>query len=308
MARAPRAQGLQDLCYSRGISMAELGRRLGLNHGIISTWRLKGCPEHRLEQVATILHCTREELITGDIQPRRGRPLRLDKQYKPRVPWTDAEREMIRELAGTMSMRAIAEAVTERYQIRRTWHGVEKVAGEMGVLLGRSPDLFSVTEFARLVGVHREFAVRHVVKPGLVQSSIWDGGRRKSAEPSMVMRVIHRSEVERFLREYPWMYDWAMVQPGPLRLLAEVVNRRDPYLSRKDAARLLGVQPSTLGYWVRRGVLSPKIRPGGGHDLHMFRAAELPEALTAIERERKTNRAICLARGRATQAQTRKAA
>lgn len=68
---------------------------------------------------------------------------------------------------------------------------------------------------------------------------------------------IDDTDLEQFVRRYPWQYDRARIEWGSYwRNLANRVWVADPYLTVPEAAAVLGVCSETVSRWCRAGRLA----------------------------------------------------
>ena len=127
--------------------------------------------------------------------------------------------------------------------------------------------------------------------------------RRRVSRSAHAHWWIHPSDLERFVRECGWAYDWRRMPVGhPLRALAEVVDRPDPWLDLRALARFLEMPERTVMSWVRKGLIPHRRRyETGGVGEPVIRRSDFPGIKTAIEDAHATH----MERARAASARVR---
>ncbi|MEW6048205.1 MAG: hypothetical protein AB1609_17300 [Bacillota bacterium] len=194
--------------------------------------------------------------------------------------WTPAEEQLLCQLAGTMDLGEIARILSERFGVPRTRNAVDVRCQRLGV--SHWAKGMSLTEMERLFGLDHRAIVRHWVDTGLLAARRWSG---RGPHPGWWFEP---ADVERFIREHPWAYDWTRMKRGHrLTRLAEVVNRADPWLPYEQLRRYVGIAKVNLDRWRRRGLVPHKRRPGaGGYGQIVIRARDFRPIKQAIERAR----------------------
>ena len=197
--------------------------------------------------------------------------------------WSRDEYELLERLAGTMEIERIAERISEQSRIPRTANAVKVKIQRRG--LSRWVRGMSLMEIERLFGLDHRPIIKHWVTPGLLVGRRWSGRGPNAGwwfEPS---------DVEAFIRRYPWAYDWKQMQPRHrLTSLAEMVNRADPWLTYEELGHFVGLSSSNLDKWRRRGLIPFQRRPKGGPDGYiMVRARDLRSIKANIEAARAAN-------------------
>ncbi len=171
--------------------------------------------------------------------------------------WTPEEEALLRQLAGTMDLAEIARVLTERFGIPRSVNAVDVRCQRLGISHWRQG--YCLRDIELIFRLHHRAIVRWWVQPGLLRGERWSGRGPNQGW------VFHETDVERFIREYPWAYDWTRMKRGhPLSRLAEVVNRADPWLTYEDLRRYVGIARVNLDRWRRRGLVPHQFRPKGG--------------------------------------------
>jgi hypothetical protein len=206
--------------------------------------------------------------------------------------WSPAEEGILRDLAGTMPAREIASQLAAR-GFTRTAAAVWTHAEHNGI------DMFkksrTANEVRLLFGV-ADMTVRSWVCLGLLRSQAY--GRHV---------VFSNEEVRAFMRAESWAYDVDRMQPGPMRQLAAVVQRRDPWLRVAEAARMVDCHVETIVRHARSGVVELRQRPGRRGVL-LVRASALPALKASYEAARARSRAHLQPGAHRTVGEVRKAA
>lgn len=166
------------------------------------------------------------------------------KRYRHRRAWMPNEEARLLALSVTEPLDRIAERLEAEYGLLRTTaalrirlkrlHGSTQLAWH------------SARSLAALFGVDPTTVIDSWVRRG------WLHGERTAEMPGGGW-FFRDSEIERFIRDCPHVYDWRRMAPGRWRSLAEVVWRADPLLTVGQAAVALGVKPSTLRNHCRYG-------------------------------------------------------
>ncbi len=208
--------------------------------------------------------------------------------------WTLEDTELLRRLIGTAPLPDVARAISEATGVPRTRNAVAVKCFKLGISTWTR--FLTMSDLERLFGVWQRTIRHYWVEPGLLSARRWDG---RGADPNWWFEP---ADVERFIRGCPWAYDWRQMARGErLSHLAEVVNRRDPWLTVRETAPMVGVAPSTIKKWIQRGVV-PHRRRGGvsGDGEIMLRAREFREIRRLIEEAGEAARREGYARGLAT--------
>jgi hypothetical protein len=122
---------------------------------------------------------------------------------------------------------------------------------------------------------------------------------------------VRESEVERFIREYPWAYDPSAMFPRMHRLarIARSVHQRNPWWTLTESAQVLEINRRVLYRWVKRGLVAHKRRflaAGGGQGggVMVFQASDLrglSEEIQRCQREAAAGRTQTLLAFQSTQ-------
>lgn len=206
--------------------------------------------------------------------------------------WTMEEENLLRELAGSMELGEIARILSERFGVPRTPNAVDVRCQRLGI--SRWVPGMSLRDLERLFACDHQSIVRHWVETGLLRARRWSG---RGPHPGWWFEP---ADVERFIRDCPWAYDWRRMKPGHrLTRLAEVVNRADPWFSYDDLRRYVGISKRNLDKWRRRGLVPHKRRPGAGsYGQILVRGRDFRAIKHAIEAARAEAKAAIRERGR----------
>ena len=193
--------------------------------------------------------------------------------------WTREEEDRLRQLAGTVELHRVAEILTAEFGTPRTRNAVDVRCARLGI--SHWVKGMSMTELERLFGYDHRAIARNFVDTGLLPARRWSGRGPNEGwwfEPA---------DVERFIRSYPWLYDWTKMQRGHrLTRIAEMAHRIDPWVTMDVVARHLCLHPAPAKKWLHWGLIPHKRRPVGGGGQVVVRARDLPAIKAAIDTER----------------------
>jgi hypothetical protein len=197
--------------------------------------------------------------------------------------WTPAEDRLLRELAGTLPMPVLAARLERDTGYPRTEAAIRIRCKRLGI--SAYARCMTMREVEHVFGTSHRTVRMHWIATGLLVARRW-GGRGPNEG-----WWIERTDVEAFIRAYPWAYDWTAMREGhPLTKLAETVNRADPWLDYATVAAYLGLAKGNLDKWVRRGLVPHRRRAGaGGHGQILVRRSDLPNVAAAIAEARERN-------------------
>ncbi len=214
--------------------------------------------------------------------------------------WMSEEDQLIGHMAGRFTTAQIT-AEFARIGWNRTVMAIQQRASKIGVYL--IIDAWSQRRVRMLFGAHQA-TTRHAwfdagILPA-IRLPVGTGCRQGEWR-------VAEADIERFIRECPWEYDAARMQPAshPLVRLAHDIQRRDPWVESSEAISYLGISLATFSRWVAAGVIPAKRRritaSGGAFGLGrlVVRAADLPAAREAILERRRAARAQLAANIRA---------
>lgn len=213
---------------------------------------------------------------------------------RPKMPdgWTPEEDRLLRELAGTMPLPELAERLARESGYRRTVHALRIRCKRLDVSAYAA--CVTLIELEAVFGSCHRTIRKHWLETGLLPARRWAG---RGSHPGW---WIERTDVERFIREQAWAYDWRAMRAGhPWTKLAETVYRADPWLSRDEAMAYLRLAPAQFVKWQRRGLIPHRRRPGGGGWRVLVRRSDLPTIAADIAAARERNRRAGWARAAA---------
>lgn len=193
---------------------------------------------------------------------RSGRYRRTRPSIRPDV-WTTPEDAFLATLVGKGEAE-MADAFEARFHHRRTGHAIRKRMGDLGLSTHQAG--WTVQALARLFGTHAD-RVLAWIRTGCMAGAKGQPARQaKLGGTRQQWWRVPDAEVERFVRAYPWEYDWRTMRAGErLTVVAQEVARRDGYLSTKEAARVLGVTAHAVAALVRAGDLpARRVTPSQG--------------------------------------------
>lgn len=171
--------------------------------------------------------------------------------------YTREENETIAENAGKMDIYELAEYVSRLYGVYRTPKALETQLGMLGFPIekqGMSPYAAS-----RFFGVHYK-TVNKWIDDGLLLCATKKSNRGRTNP------WILPSDLEVFIRQYPWKYDFRKLRSRhPLTRVAEIVNKTRPYFWSSDVAKVLNVSQHEIYRMARDGIIESKIQCGYGY-------------------------------------------
>ena len=177
------------------------------------------------------------------------------------LEWQDSEDKIIADYAGYETPTEIAERCTMQSGIKRTRAAVFERASNSGVsLITRG---YGSTSLAYLFGVDQRSVAKWMEK-GNLKYKQWG-----------YFRVCFDNHVEEFIRSYPWFYDaWKM--HGKFKALAEVIQKKDSWLTLVQLSAQTGLAVSQLQRACQRGIIEYERRPGAnGSGLFMVRGSHV---------------------------------
>lgn len=169
--------------------------------------------------------------VEGVSLARRGRT----------IPWDDKQDAVLRECAGFMASAEIGREVRRRCDVVRSAKAVHNRAARLGLALNE-PRTLALGELRNILPVDRE-RIRWWVATGMLAAEracarLWRFGE---------------AEVERFMRTYPWEYDWRGVRGERWQRIAREVSVRNAWLTAEQAAVALRRDASTVRRLAERG-------------------------------------------------------
>ena len=167
--------------------------------------------------------------------------------------WTDEENDYLRRHVGTCPFREVVAGMVAETGIERTVEAADVQVRALG--LSRWVRCWQREHLRRLFRVAHS-TVEAWIAEGLLAASRWRG---RGGYPQW---WIEDADLRRFITNDPWAYDWRRMKPGPMRSLAEVAAKANPYFTLQEVARLTGIPYWKLVEWARAGRLPAKRRTG----------------------------------------------
>jgi hypothetical protein len=201
-------------------------------------------------------------------------PRLFRKARKPRVnttqeEWSAGEEVRLRQLAGKLQVRDIADVLTGEFGVPRTRAAVSVRARILNISLWW--DGYSQNQVAAAFGVWFK-TVEHWRDDGLLKAEAWRVGRGRFGQWHF-----READVAAFIDHCTWAYGVERMPAGPLRSRAEVAHRAEPWLTVEQLVDLWHVNARTIRLWVAQGRIPHKRRQAGvGLPKIVVRAADLP--------------------------------
>lgn len=195
--------------------------------------------------------------------------------------WSVEEKARLAALAGVVEAPEIARVLSAEFGCRRTVYAVRARARLLGLSLWIEG--YSLRQLADLFGVSRSGIQRHWVAAGLLRLT---RRRGRLGRGGLGAWYVSEPEVETFIRQHPWAYDWRRMRRGHrLAALAEVAQRADPWLERAEALRALGVGKARFVAAMRGGLIPYRRRHtvrGAAYGAVVVRGRDLAEIADAL--------------------------
>jgi hypothetical protein len=192
--------------------------------------------------------------------------------------WSPDEVEFVARRAGTMSLAQITQELNDAFShYKRTMAAVRCLCQNRGI--SRRHRAYSTESLGRVLGLDLN-TIRRLIAGGYLAAECWGVGIRQKW-------VILPASAERFLRDYPWMYDLGGIDTdSPLFMVAASAHRRERWLGTKELALRVGSRPSYMRELAQRGVLPAQRR----WQQWIFRASQLPEIRETLRRMHKQSK------------------
>jgi DNA-binding CsgD family transcriptional regulator len=192
--------------------------------------------------------------------------------------WTREEQELLRLMAGRYTAAQIGE------RLGRSADAVHVRAHLLGVYL--QTEDWTLHRLSRLFGAWEPTIERAWIRSGMLQArKLGPGEHCRRGEWR-----IREADVERFILDYPWAYDAAVMVPQSHRLaqLARRVQQREGWLVGAEAiGNRLGISAKAVFRWTAAGLI-PHYRRAigqGARSGHLvMREGDLDVAREAIAR------------------------
>lgn len=228
------------------------------------------------KRVAAVCDCGSCQSCKMRIAWRDGRF--AGRKHVPRWDtWTREEDEFLSSVIGTAPLEEVAERISWRFGTPRTVAALACRCTRLG--LSRWTHGISLTELEAVLGLGHRAIVKWWVTPGLLPSKRWEGRGPNRGW------WFDEADVERFIRESGYAYDWTAMQPRHrLTRVAELVNRTDPWRTLEDLRTYLGIAQNNVKRWLKRGLVPHRRRAKGGPGtgLIVIRGRDFPAIRAAI--------------------------
>lgn len=188
-----------------------------------------------------------------------------------RHDWSPDEDRLIRETAGLLSAAEIAARIRHECLYLRTETAVWTRAARLGIPLQEHHRALTLRQLMAIFPAHNRY-IASWAEQGYLRAQRTSDGRCGRSWRFAV------EDVETFIREYPWLFDWKQVKAGRWRDLARIASLRSPWLKVTQVAALLRQRPVQIRALARAGQIE-----GAVHDGYRWR---IPRQ--AIERWRET--------------------
>ena len=202
--------------------------------------------------------------------------------------WRREECDWLKEHAGEWPVEELTARYNAEFATARTVDAVKTAAKSPKVNVSLWMRGLTMRDLARIFGAAPHTIRLRWVGAGLLPERRWDG--RGASRGWWFME----SDVERFIEEHVYAYDWRRMAPGPWRRLGETAARADPWIEWLDACRMLGFTGRTpsADTWRKRGVIPYERRHNrGASGRIMVRARLIRSIRTEIEDERSARSA-----------------
>lgn len=191
------------------------------------------------------------KLLPSDIIEARP-DHQIDKQtgLRRRRGWTEQEDAYLRKYVGRRTLTELADELTQRFGVaRRTRYSVANEIQRLGMNYGMRGH--TAKDVERMFGLSAGGAMRRWINNGYLRC------RRRGdyVKVGPAATYITAEDIEAFIRAYPWEYDWRVLPPGRFRSVAETVNKRNPWLTTREAAALLRCKIGTVQKYLADGLL-----------------------------------------------------
>lgn len=183
--------------------------------------------------------CENKRLWAEGVWANRKVTVRKDK-------WTTRHIDRLRQLAGTMTAKKIAEKLSDEFCIPRTEHAVELKAKQNKISLMCCVDM-TIAQASFVLGLAQPTLAKYLAE------GVLDG--YKETDSKYAYWHITYDAAEKFIRAYPYLVDRKKIKNKRLQSIAEGEFVRDPWLTLPEAARILDMSRSTIGLYAKQGIL-----------------------------------------------------
>lgn len=210
---------------------------------------------------------------------RRARAAAGDRWTKRWDTWLPGEDRRLAELAPLLELEQVARELASEFGVQRTREAVRHRASRLGIQLQKR--YLSLADLEGLFGIDGGTVIGRWVTSGALRA-LPHHSRGRAARWRF-----RATDVEAFLRAFPWLYDWRRMQRSHrLRSLAEVIDRADPWLTLPQVAARTGLTLKQVRRLLARDVLPYERRwhGGGPWGTLVVRAADLDTLNVGAER------------------------
>jgi hypothetical protein len=193
--------------------------------------------------------------------------------------WLPEEEAFLREHAGRLTVPELRARLWREFKVERSENAIRIRMQRLGcgstLFVG-----YTLKHAGEILGLVPR-RVRDLILAGVLAGHQLHPGQRYSEW------IVTEHALEQFIRTQRGYYRRERLR-GKWRQLAELVNARDPLLTREETARILGCSLYALGLYMRRGQLAAfKVpRSGGGVRENRF----LRSAVLAFRHDRRQAR------------------
>lgn len=270
-------QGIRGVPVDR---VAALATAMGISRDALveATGTVEWCASHKkpMPCVSCVLNAESNRAVWRD--PVR-RQKRIDELLRRKNAWLDEETQVLYDYAGKLPVQALVDkvnAIRQEHNLPgRTVSAVLKRIEERGLSALRNPDILSMPEVKQLFGAPKYHKVGLWHRQGLLVGMRWT-----------YYDVFTMAELESLIREKPWLLDVDKMPSGRLKMLAEAVVRRNPYIRVRELAKQISVPARRIRELCRRGDVPYEKRPGPD-GAYMIRASDV-DIVLAIWANRHT--------------------
>lgn len=225
------------------------------------------CWRNSLAQTVVNLDAT----LGGGVIVRHGTKRRLDgfrllagrlpsERLSRRAPsrywrWTADEDRYLADHVGELLLPELTAGVNAIHGRDRRSAAVRERLSLLGISR-RDRRWYSANRLAPILGVDG-WMIGRWIETGRLRARRMGAAVHKQGNPWR----IEPADIEAFIREYPWEYDWRTIRPShPFALLARTVQGRNPYLTFDQARRHLRIGGSALQRRLQCGLIVGAVR------------------------------------------------
>ena len=166
--------------------------------------------------------------------------------------WFDEEIEILEENVGKLSSYEIRDkinAIRATYKLKpRTVCAIRDRSRRTGLIMLRDGS-YSTKHLSEIFAVSHT-TVNRWVEEGLLYSRRWSQ-----------FTIFDEDVVLEFAKQNPWAFDISRMPPSKIKTAAELVNRRDPWLSIVEIGEITGMKRHVVAYYIHKYDVPHKVRP-----------------------------------------------